>query len=339
MLTQYLKRNTSIELLRLWFMLMIVLIHAYGHGCGLDYDYLYSLGGDPSTAHHLALLSLGKCGVTGFMFISGYYGITLRWNKIGSMVAMLLFYLFAVGLATGSGIKGMALTAIHPWDGWWFISSYLVICVLSPVVNKGIEAIGQKALGGIVLFMLFYEYVGQFVSLANSHDTIFLLTIFLTARYIRLYITPPHQPRNSACRYAPYAALASGLLLCVVPVALTMLGWPKLNKLFVSNNNILLLIFTSAMVVWLDGKKWRNRYVNYLAASTLAIYLITEHGGVRRPLDEWLLGRIMNEGDGFLFVLVVAFVCLVADKVREAIFSLAAWSISKLKEKLKKTNS
>ncbi|MGM9779967.1 MAG: hypothetical protein ACI3ZD_16780, partial [Prevotella sp.] len=72
-LEKYNNRNSSIELLRLWFMLMIVTLHAYAHGSGLDYDYLYSLGSDWATAHHLGLFSLGKCGVTGFMFISGYY--------------------------------------------------------------------------------------------------------------------------------------------------------------------------------------------------------------------------------------------------------------------------
>ena len=51
-------RNTSIEFLRLWFMLLIVLIHAYCHGSGLNYEYLYSLGSDWSTAHHLGLLCI-----------------------------------------------------------------------------------------------------------------------------------------------------------------------------------------------------------------------------------------------------------------------------------------
>lgn len=59
-LEKFNNRNSSIELLRMWFMLMIVTIHAYSHGCGLDYDYLYSLGSDWSTAHHLGLLSLGN---------------------------------------------------------------------------------------------------------------------------------------------------------------------------------------------------------------------------------------------------------------------------------------
>ena len=189
-LEKFNNRNSSIELLRMWFMLMIVTIHAYGHGCGLDYDYLYSLGSDWSTAHHLGLLSLGKCGVTGFVFISGYYGVSLKWNKIGAMVAMLLFYILLLAVIGGQGL-GIVRSMLHPWDSGWFIGSYIVICVLAPIINKGIETLTKSQFRNILLFMLFYEYVGRFVGMDNSHDTIFMLTIFLIARYTRIYITPP----------------------------------------------------------------------------------------------------------------------------------------------------
>ncbi len=192
MLDKYSKRNSSIELLRLFFMIMIVTIHAYGHGSGLDYDYLYSLGCDWSTAHHLGLLSLGKCGVTGFMFISGYYGIKLKWDKLAEMVAMLMFYLMAIACMGGYGILGLIRQIVHPWDTWWFISSYIVICVLSPFFNKGIEVLTKMQLGSVICALVFYEYVGLFLGQANSHDTVFLMTIFLCARYTRLYVTPPH---------------------------------------------------------------------------------------------------------------------------------------------------
>lgn len=185
------QRNTSIELLRLWFMVMIVTIHAYGHGSGLNYDWMYSLGNNWSTAYHLGLLSLGKCGVTGFMFISGYYGMSLKWNKLGGMVAMLAFYTICLIIASGDFSAGSALLLLRCWDGWWFVSSYIVICLLSPFINKGLEGMDKRQFGMIVLALLFYEYFGKFTGHANSHDTIFLLTIFLCARYTRLYIVPP----------------------------------------------------------------------------------------------------------------------------------------------------
>lgn len=194
MLNKYSNRNSSIELLRLWFMFMIVLIHAYVHGVGLKYEYLYSLGEDWNTAYHLGLVSLGKCGVTGFMFISGYYGVSLKWNKLASMIAMLLFYVLLLTCFGGYSVSDMLKIIFHPWDEWWFVSSYMVICFLSPLLNQGISALGKRQFGTTIIGLLFYEYVGKFISQMNSHDTMFLLTIYLCARYIRLYIAPPDIP-------------------------------------------------------------------------------------------------------------------------------------------------
>lgn len=318
-LEKFNNRNSSIELLRMWFMLMIVTIHAYGHGCGLDYDYLYSLGSDWSTAHHLGLLSLGKCGVTGFVFISGYYGVSLKWNKIGAMVAMLLFYILLLAVIGGQGL-GIIKSMLHPWDSWWFIGSYIVICVLAPIINKGIEILTKAQFRNILLFMLFYEYFGRFVGMDNSHDTIFMLTIFLTARYTRIYITPPLQANVKRQKWIGWSALLSGVVLFSIPILFSMVGLEKLNKLFISNNNILLVIFTACLVMTLDRIKFVNKYVNYMAASTLAIYLLTDNGVVRKPLDTWLLQELLDGAKGFVYILAVAILCLVIDKVRECLF-------------------
>ncbi len=72
------KRNSSIEILRISFMFLILTIHVYCHGSHIDYNWIYSLGGNIKTAWNLSLYSLGMLGVTGFIFISGYFGKKLR---------------------------------------------------------------------------------------------------------------------------------------------------------------------------------------------------------------------------------------------------------------------
>lgn len=101
-----------------------------------------------------------------------------------------------------------------------------------------------------------------------------------------------------------------------------MVGLEKLNKLFISNNNILLVIFTACLVMILDRIKFVNKYVNYMAASTLAIYLLTDNGVVRKPLDTWLLQELLEGSKGIVYILAVAILCLVIDKVRECLFGL-----------------
>ena len=68
-----------------------------------------------------------------------------------------------------------------------------------------------------------------------------------------------------------------------------------LSNYFISYNNIVLLIFTASRVAVLDNKKTTNRYINYLATSTLVIYLLTDNSVVRKPLNTWLIKEILME--------------------------------------------
>ena len=52
-----------------------------------------------------------------------------------------------------------------------------------------------------------------------------------------------------------------------------------------------------------------------MAASTLAIYLFTDNEVVRKPLDTWLLQELLDGAKGFVYILTVAILCLVIDKV------------------------
>lgn len=192
MLEKYQNRNSSVEFLRIFFMSMIVMTHAFGHGSGLNYNYIYSLANNWQTAHHLGLFSIGKVGVTGFMFISGYYGIKLKWTKLFRLVAMLAFYLVLLLVLANQSIIASWRELVHPWDNWWFISSYLVIVLLSPFINIGIELLDKKTFKNVVIALVFYVYIGQALCLSNSHDTVYLLTVFLVARYVKKYFTPPH---------------------------------------------------------------------------------------------------------------------------------------------------
>lgn len=332
MLAKYTKRNTSIELLRLWLMVMIMVIHAYGHGSGLDSDYLYSLGADWSMVHHLGLYSLGQCGVTGFIFISGYYGISLRWSKVGGMVAMLAFYMAVLILVIGAYSATAILSLLGCWNNYWFVSSYLVLCLMSPVINKGLECLDKRQLGLLVLALLYYEYVGNFIWKANSQDAVFLLTIFLSARFTRLYIIPSLNSGNweKSRTWLLGISLLSGMALFILPIGFSMLGFVKLNSWFISNNNILLLIFSASLVMALDSVRFTNRFVNYLAASALAIYILTDNGFVRVRLDPWLLREMLSGIAGYGYILLIALCCLLIDRVRALFFDLVKVTISKI---------
>lgn len=80
-------RNSSVELLRFFFMFMIVIGHAYVHGTHVDYPFIYSWAMEWSTAPHLSLDELSE-----FPVITRYaqMGFSLLYFVVGIVVPMVI---------------------------------------------------------------------------------------------------------------------------------------------------------------------------------------------------------------------------------------------------------
>lgn len=188
-------RNSSVEILRFIFMFLIVLLHVYAHGTGLDAARIYTWGKETSTVPHLFLFCLGKVGVTGFMFVSGFYGMRARCHKIAQLILICLFYQIVL---TPFG-KTACHAYLHPFDGWWFVSVYLFIMVLSPLIEIGISCISRKTFRNIVIAMLGYTYFAQALVNPDARDAVLLLTIYIAARYCKLVIWKSLQIGGGIC--------------------------------------------------------------------------------------------------------------------------------------------
>lgn len=307
------QRNSTVECLRIFFILGIILGHIYAHGSGLNIDWIYSLGENWATAYHLSLYSLGKLGVTGFMFISGYYGIKMNAKKWIDMLLMCISYFIVLSIVFGN-YKG-TVHAIHAWDAWWFLSAYFIVCLLAPLVESFFQRSTQKSITFLVIGLAIYIYWGHFMSMANDHDVVFLLTIYVVGRYLKNYPPPVGE------KYIKGVFLTSLLLIICVPVLIEMLtGNHVLQKLFLSNNNILILTTTASMVVLADRNPFYSKVINWFASSVLAIYLITEWPEIRDMFNTYALPKII-EGWGFLLIPIVAIVCVLIESIRKMFFN------------------
>lgn len=90
-------RNLSVEYLRVVFISFIVLLHILWK----DYGGLHvALGdNDVNTYVQLGLTNLVSLGVTGFILISGYYGVKLKINRIVSLWLQTTMYALASAIA------------------------------------------------------------------------------------------------------------------------------------------------------------------------------------------------------------------------------------------------
>ena len=309
--TRKTKRNSTVELLRIVFMLLIVMLHVYGHGMGDNMSAIYAWGCHSDMYIHLALFVLGKLGVTGFMFISGYYGMRFNLHRFAEMLFMLLFY--AILTNDGTGREQL----LHPWDIWWFLSCYLFIFVMSPIISKGLESIDKKQFTLITACLLIYIYVGHFLSARNEHSLDLLLTIYIAGRYVKTHLT-------DKIRKVPGKILGVTILLILLVYILIPLflahtaNYERWMSMWISNNNIFPLVISALLVVFAETKQTYNKIINYLSSSVLAVYLLTDNKKAMQ-LDTWLLPKLID-GIGYIIIIGIFISCLIVDKIREYLF-------------------
>ena len=184
---KYSPRNTSVEVLRVFFMFLVVLLHGYYYGLNGHLEVIYAFGDNSISYCHAILYSLSRVGVTGFMFISGYYGVSLSNSKLLKLLTVVLFYYFVC--------YGFSLGMLYPYHNWWYVEAYLLVMLLSPAIELMFEKCDKRIVFLVVVGLLYYEYVGLFLQAKDSHDGIFLLTIYIFSRYFRAAAAIPFQSR------------------------------------------------------------------------------------------------------------------------------------------------
>ena len=287
------------------------------------------MGGQFPEAIHLSLFSLGKIGVTGFMFISGFYGIKFKLRNFCTMIFICLFYIML--LSSGRGLARIPIC----YSGWWFIESYLLVMLFAPAVDLMFQYVDKKHCIVIVGALFYYSYIGRFLQFQNSHDFMMLFTVYVLARYIAI---------NRDLRITKYLGssltlLGLTLLVMAVPVLMNILGFSfKWFRLWFQNNNILYLLLSASVVYWCDSHVIRVKTINWLTTGILAIYMLTDNGYVRKPLNHWLFIEILNFR-GYLYVFLISVCCLLIDKVRQFIFERVEIMIVKTKVKLLSRNT
>ena len=157
------EKNDGIELLRIVAMCMIITLHILGIGGTMDSVHF-------GTANH-ALLSLVRsiavCGVNCFVLISGYFLVDkpFKSQRIVKTVLAVMTYsilLSAICMLTRRETitpRNILNTIIPiPFQGtYWFVTQYISLLFLAPVMNCLIRHLSRKQhlLTVIILLFLF----------------------------------------------------------------------------------------------------------------------------------------------------------------------------------------
>ena len=196
------KRNANMELLRLLLMFMIIMLHALGKS-----NVLENVGSNISLNGVIAwgLEALSICAVNVFILISGYYliGSKFRLSRLVELIAEMIFYSmgsFLVCYMLGVNFREQIdtfflLHTVFPvhMDLYWFLTIYVFVYIMQPIISAGINAISQKQFKAIINLLLIFEcgfkscLPFKFVEDMGGYNLVWFLTVFLVGAYIKMY--------------------------------------------------------------------------------------------------------------------------------------------------------
>lgn len=294
-------RNSNLELLRIISMILIIAHHYAVHGFNLV-EWNGSLN-----QYIVDVLSLGgKLGVSCFILISGYFMVysKITLHKLVKLIAEVWFY--SVGIAL---LFCFVLTPVEPigiidlikvllpigYTEYWFMTDYVVLMLLSPVLNITIEKIDKAFHRNLIfLFVILWSVLPCFIK-ANYdyHDLDWFVILYFIAGYIRKYVDI--SKKNMSKHFT--VAVISYIAVIGFDVIMIWLGHALHMDFLISHAghmaklNSLLILSTSVELLlgFLKMKPFKCLWLNKLASATLGVYLIHDNHMVRPYLWHTLL--------------------------------------------------
>ncbi len=324
-------RESNIELLRIVLMLMIIGYHLIVHGAEMEGGLgNYEMVNETSVAY-VFLKSFLVIAVNCFVFISGFYRIRFKVATVLNLLFQVLFYSLLITLAAdvlSLGYVGLRtyVQALFPlFTGmWWFITAYLALYLLSPLLNSAIDSFSkQKFLFVIISFTLINTVFDFFfgataIGAQRGLSVISFIHIYLLAQYISKYLD--HEKLE---KYAlPVYVISSLLIFLLAYLSISSIYDTGIRKAFAYNNP---LVMVSAISFFFCFKRLnlQSSLINEISPYVLGVYLFHDHPLVRTYLVESLYAMSHNSSAyvHFLMLLMITLALFLMgtlmDRIRE----------------------
>ena len=298
-------RNSNIEFLRIASMILIIMHHFMLYGVSLE-THPYVLD---RLAYNWFLIG-GKIGVDIFILISAYFMVNSRFTlkKFFIIVGQTLFYSFVFYFIFKTARPDMAdyslnefLRNLFPitFSKYWFITSYILLMIASPLINKAINNMSQKthilcAIGGVFVFSILQKFTTARL-LTNSF--LWFIELYFIASYIRKY----------GITIRPFKGILVSFIFYILVIIFSFR-----DVSFSDQESLLTLIISlGAVLAFVSMKPRKSQIINILSAASFGVYLIHENIYVRQYLWFELIKPQELYGSGNLLLFGIASVILV----------------------------
>ena len=333
--TKIINRNTSIELLRIISMIMIM-FHHFAYPGNFEWNF------NEVTLPHLwydFILMGGKVGVDIFVLISGYFLIENTeklfqpkkllkfWGQV--VFYSIMTYLLSVMLRLNAFEIKQLIKVCLPitYPGWWFASTYFMLYLIHPFLNKLLHGLSKTEYQYLILMMVLCWSIipTATTQLFESNSLLWFVTLYGIAGYVNLY------GGNQKLQSKHYFSLYFMVLIITYTVSTTFLflGTKKeewsthaIDFFEIERLPILLMAITLFMG-FVTLKMNYHKWINMIASATFGVYLIHDSSYIRYYLwtNIFKINQYQDSTFLILYSILVVFIlyvsCTMIDLIRK----------------------
>ena len=322
------ERCSNIELLRIFAMFLVLIVHADFFSLGAPSSLDIKEEGAPiSSFVRIFFESLSICAVDIFVLISGWFGIKQSLKGFCKFIFQCLFFLISIYvvcllLVTTSFTKENTLSCSLLLNSkHWFIKGYIVLYIISPILNLFAEKATQKQFAFVIINFFIFQTIYAWLTNAASffvdgYSPLSFIGLYLLARYANLY---PHHffCRKKEIDFSIYLIIAFFMAIMVFFRFFPFFS----NKMFYYTNP-LVIIASLYVLLFFSKLQIQNKIVNWIAISSFSVFLLhTSYHTTNffKSQNQY----IFNHYDGiaclsyfFVFLLFCFFTAIFFDKIR-----------------------
>lgn len=337
-------RDSNIELLRIFSMILVLVSHA--SYTSLDSPTQYEI----STSLYSVFLrgiseSLSVVCVNVFVLISGWYGIKVRPIRFVELIFQVLFVSLTIYLAMR--ILGLTQSMnLNEWielllikhRGYWFVKAYIILYLFAPLLNVFVQNVNRDYLKTFLIAFFtiqivygFYHYGGWY---AGGYSPLSFMGLYVLARYMRLYPNKYTQ-FNKFLDLLLYLIISVSTALC--SLALTYI-YDKGGTVLFLYSSPLVILASVFFFLFFTKLSFYSKILNWVAASCFAVYLVHNspyifHSYYIDNIKHWYTTESNNIFMLYTSGLLTTFFILsiLFDKIRIMLWNFVVWAYVTLK--------
>ncbi len=307
------KRNPSFELLRVIAMFMILMLH-YNGATGA----LLQLG-LPATGVGIfanVIEAFAISGINTYVLISGFFlsRSSVKISRIIKLICQVYFYTFLISIAmvivgTFTLHENNSLYKLVQYlfpissEHYWFVTAYVIMYVLAPVMNAAMEKLTRKQ-ARIVIFglLLWFCFIKSFVPVLFPTDKFgydygWFICLYLIAAYIRRYdVKLFYTAKKSLLVYLISSLIIATMSISLYYVNLNWGGFAHFQEVPFNYNFLFTLTASLGLFSFFRYFNMKESKVSdalrIIGPLTFGVYLLHMHIEIRDRWVSWISGLI-----------------------------------------------